>query len=91
MATVFHSRVEEVAVATSSTVAGVLGAALAHEMGHLLLGRGAHSRGGIMRCPWDTEELRSMHRGQLVFDAAQALSIGKSIAARRPGLRAAAR
>lgn len=82
VATVFYSRVEEVTAATNSLTGEVLGTALAHELGHLLLGKGAHSRGGLMRCPWDTEELLALHRGQLLFDSAQSSSIVESIEAR---------
>ncbi len=82
VATVFYHRVEDLKAATGSTPAQVLGTALAHELGHLLLGKGAHSRAGIMRCPWDTQELRAIHRGQLVFDRRQSLTIVNSIAAR---------
>ncbi len=47
MATVFFHRVE--AVTKGGPVAPALGNAIAHELGHLLLGRNAHSPTGIMR------------------------------------------
>jgi len=82
VATVFYHRVEELKGATGSATSQVLGAALAHELGHLLLGKGAHSRAGIMRCPWDTGELRAIHQGRLVFDRVQSVLIVNGIAAR---------
>ncbi len=82
VATVFYHRMEELNAATHDTTAVVLGAALAHEVGHLLLGKGAHSPMGIMRCPWDSEELRAIRRGQLTFDQRQAESIVRAIGTR---------
>lgn len=71
VANVFYHRVLELEKATLSPAARVLGAVLAHELGHLLLGRGSHSAVGIMRCPWDTAELRELEKGTLVFDRQQ--------------------
>lgn len=90
VANVFYHRVEliaatqnvELIAATQRNAAEVLGAALAHELGHLLLGHGAHSRMGIMRSSWDAGELRSLRRGQLTFDQQQAESIARAIGAR---------
>ena len=82
VATVFFHRVEELNAATQSNATEVLGAALAHELGHLLLGKGAHSAMGIMRCPWGSGELRSLRRGQLIFDRRQGESIARAIGTR---------
>lgn len=71
VANVFYHRIGELEKATLSPTAKVLGAVLAHELGHLLLGRGSHSAVGIMRCPWDTAELRELDKGTLVFDRQQ--------------------
>ena len=42
---------------SSSTL---LGRAIAHEIGHLLLGSGEHSRMGLMRALWSHDELRGL-------------------------------
>jgi hypothetical protein len=50
-----------------SDFAIVLGCIMSHEIGHLLLGPGAHSAGGIMRGRWDFEQLRLAMMGMLTF------------------------
>lgn len=83
VANVFYHRIGELEEITDSSTARILGAVLAHEMGHLLMGRGAHSAMGIMRCPWDTAELRDLARGTLVFDRQQRISIADGVRQRR--------
>lgn len=70
IANVFYHHVQRLAdeYAERGYHAGVvLGYVLAHEVGHLLLGNGEHSKGGIMRIPWKEAELFSAHTGQLNF------------------------
>jgi hypothetical protein len=57
MATVFHDQVEAVARRTGVARSELLGRALAHEVGHLLLGVRGHSRSGLMRAVWTDDEL----------------------------------
>jgi hypothetical protein len=57
MATVFHDQVERVARRTGVARNELLGRALAHEVGHLLLGVRGHSRTGLMRAVWTDDEL----------------------------------
>jgi hypothetical protein len=57
MVTVFHDQVEAVARRTGVARSELLGRALAHEVGHLLLGVRGHSRTGLMRAVWTDEEL----------------------------------
>lgn len=45
----------------------VLGDAMAHELGHLLLGAGSHAPSGIMKDEWHSEELKQAAQGTLVF------------------------
>jgi hypothetical protein len=49
----------------------VLGHVFAHEIGHLLLGPGAHSPSGLMRPRWQERDLVSAARGVLLFSAKQ--------------------
>jgi hypothetical protein len=55
-------------------VARLLGFAIAHEMGHLLLPAG-HSPSGIMRPDWNGDDLRHIASGSLQFTPAQANAI----------------
>jgi hypothetical protein len=52
----------------------VLGHAMAHELGHLLLPHG-HSATGLMRADWNAEDFRAAVRGELNFTAEQAAII----------------
>ena len=57
LATVFADRVTALAVAGGVDRREVLGRAMAHEVGHLLLGTRDHDRDGLMRGQWTTVEL----------------------------------
>jgi hypothetical protein len=50
----------------------MLSCAIAHEVGHLLLGPSSHSAGGIMRGEWGPKELRLALMGRLLFASQQA-------------------
>ncbi len=69
---VFYPMVEDGARNLDADPAHLLGAVMAHEIGHLLLGSQAHSRAGIM-CPhFRQENIRMATRGELLFTAEQA-------------------
>lgn len=67
MATVFHDQVQAVARRTGVARSELLGRALAHEVGHLLLGVRGHSRSGIMRAVWTDDELTRDRADDWVF------------------------
>jgi hypothetical protein len=50
----------------------LLGYAMAHELGHLLLGTNSHSPTGLMRADWRTKDLTGMAQGGLGFSEEQA-------------------
>jgi len=61
---------------SSGVPAGILlGHAMAHELGHLLLQSMEHSRTGIMRSRWGKEELLRAESGRLLFTAEQATAM----------------
>jgi hypothetical protein len=61
-----------VRLATSDKeVPTILGCAIAHEVGHLLLGRNSHSGGGIMHGEWGPKEFRLALMGGLLFTSQQ--------------------
>jgi hypothetical protein len=73
MATVFHDRVEAVAHRTGVNCGELLGRALAHEVGHLLLREMGHRPSGIMRAVWTDAELMSNRREDWVFAVSRTL------------------
>src|SRR5512134_3831467 len=58
LATVFVDRVELIAGLSETDAALLLGRAIAHEIGHLLLGTNAHSVSGLMRAQWTAADIR---------------------------------
>ena len=58
LATVFVDRVELIAELSEIGAAVLLGRAIAHELGHLLLGTNAHSVRGLMRAQWTPADIR---------------------------------
>jgi hypothetical protein len=81
MAYVFYNRVERIARAYLNTGCRrgnhdldnviVLGHAMAHEIGHLLLPYG-HSPAGLMRADWSAQDMRLAVHGRLNFTSEQA-------------------
>jgi hypothetical protein len=74
---VFFPRVESVARFHDRQLGTLLGAAVAHEVGHLLLPTGAHSSLGIMRADLEVRSLRST--GLTRFTPSQAEEIVKTL------------
>jgi hypothetical protein len=68
---VFYEPVLRLVNAREREVAQVLGYAMAHEIGHLLLPAPAHSSTGIMHEGWDTDDVRRIVSGALTFTPAQ--------------------
>ena len=64
-ATIFFDRVREraadtVLIETGANLGTVMGHAIAHEIGHLLLGTNSHSGSGLMSAVWTASELRCL-------------------------------
>jgi hypothetical protein len=57
LATVFPDRIRALARAAGADESEVLGRAMAHEIGHLILGTRDHARVGLMRGQWTSIEL----------------------------------
>lgn len=82
-ANIYFDRVDHLARGGDASRATILGHAMAHEIGHLLVGTAEHSSRGIMRAKWEREDLRDAARRSLLFDSEQAASIRREVAARR--------
>jgi hypothetical protein len=50
----------------------VLGCAIAHEIGHLLLGSNSHSISGVMCAHWERKHIRQALMGAMLFSPAEA-------------------
>jgi hypothetical protein len=72
LATVFADRVATFAERADMERGTLVGYAIAHELGHLLLGTAAHTRGGLMRAVWTVPEMRRRLPVDWRFSAKQA-------------------
>lgn len=63
-------------------VSDLLGSAIAHEIGHVLLGPNSHSVSGLMRPRWDTKQLQSAAQHALLFVPERAATIRAEVMAR---------
>lgn len=71
VATVYFDRVQAVAGRAGIAAEDLLGRAMAHEIGHLLLREAGHGRDGLMRATWTDDELAGNRRGDWSFSAAE--------------------
>lgn len=89
-ANLFMNRVTEQAATGELSASRMLGHAIAHEIGHLLLGDNSHSPGGIMAAPWTKHDLSQMGKGALLFTHQEVTRIQQEVRQRsRSVLRAA--
>jgi hypothetical protein len=72
--------VHVVALQAQADPSTVLGRAIAHELGHLLIGTPGHSRHGLMRALWSQGELRGNRAGDWRFSADEAELMRRTIA-----------
>ena len=77
--TLYWTSIEELARTNKLSPSLLLGAVMAHEIGHVLLGSGLHSLSGIMRERWGTSEYHSISLGQLQFTPEEAARMRASI------------
>jgi hypothetical protein len=81
----FKDRVLQIAHKRHHDVAQVLGYAIAHEMGHVLLPRPAHTAAGIMRAEWNGDDLRHIASDGLRFTPTQATQMRSKLATTSSG------
>ena len=78
-ASIFFHRVEKSARAGRASPSSILGHAVAHELGHLLLGSNSHSPAGLMRAEWSRDDLRRATLELLGFTPEQARLIREEV------------
>jgi hypothetical protein len=84
LATVYVDQVDAMARRSNTDRVAILSRAIAHEIGHLLLGTTEHTRSGLMRGIWTAEELRRNQGEDWQFSPFQRTLIRARIAAGTP-------
>ncbi len=79
---IFYRAVTEAANQMEADVSELLGAALAHEIGHVLLGR-SHSLQGVMSPRFTLQHVGQLRRGELRFSKPEAQHLAEELARRR--------
>ncbi len=69
LATIYIDRVDWLAGEARAPRAALLGRAIAHELGHLVLGSNAHSGNGLMRAVWTAAEVARDRSSDWMFSA----------------------
>ena len=86
----FYDRVQRVAEERRLGHA-LLGAVLAHEIGHLLLGSNSHTVSGIMSAHWNGEELRRISEATMFFAPSQSRVLRDRVGSRQADVPAVTR
>ena len=76
---VYVDRVSTIADGRKYRQPVVLGAIVAHELGHLLLGIGSHSKAGLMSLPWGPKALTAADQGTLSFSKKETSQLEKAV------------
>ena len=87
---VFVHRVEELSKWSGCSLPILVGCAMAHEIGHLLLGNQSHGKWGLMKASWKSNELRRAATGALGFTTKEADRIRTQVERRLGSSRPAA-
>jgi len=83
LATIYIDRVEWLARVAGADSRALLGRAIAHELGHLLLATTSHGPAGLMRAFWSQEEVRRSHVRDWTFAPIELATIRRRAEARR--------
>ncbi|HSB17984.1 MAG TPA: hypothetical protein VLE22_26270 [Bryobacteraceae bacterium] len=86
LANVFPDHAADLATNSGLDRGVMLGHLIAHELGHLLLGIGSHSTGGMMAAPWGRRELSWAMKGCLTFSRPEAEKIRSRLLLRSAGM-----
>jgi hypothetical protein len=77
---VYYERVSALRAEEAIAPAEILGCVIAHEIGHIELGAGSHSKSGLMRAHWDSKSLSDAAKGQLLFSPSQVIAMQTTLA-----------
>ena len=83
-ADLFYAPIQQLQEETHTSPSVILGHAMAHELGHLLLGTNSHSPSGLMRAHWTREDLTKASKGNLRFSLEQSLRIMNRLTPQEP-------
>lgn len=89
LATVYSDRVEWLAHEAGADVGTLLGRAIAHELGHLLLATASHGPVGLMRALWSRDEVRRGQPRDWSFAPSELAAIRRRVETRPRGARLA--
>jgi hypothetical protein len=84
-AMIFFNRIERVSASADIDPATMLGHAMAHEIGHVLLGSTEHSPSGIMKARWGLSDYQNAAKGCIRFTPSQCEVIREHILVRLRG------
>ena len=82
LATIYVNRVATLAGRCGVDVQTLLARAVAHEIGHLLLGTSAHASSGLMRAAWSQASLRRGRAEDWTFTVRDAHSMRETVRTR---------
>ena len=89
LATIYIDRIEWLAHRAAADSRALLGRAIAHELGHLLLATTTHGPVGLMRAHWSQEEVRRGHAHDWNFAPTELASMRRRAEARERDVRLA--
>lgn len=81
LATIYVDRVTRLARDWGVDEPTLMGRAIAHELGHLLLGTSAHSNHGLMRAQWSSADIRRNSLADWVFTRPEAVAMRRRLGA----------
>jgi hypothetical protein len=79
---IFYDRVETLSLSVNAPLYVVLGHAIAHEIGHVLLCSSDHTSGGLMHARWNQSSWKLASAGVLGFTEAEARQLRRAAALR---------
>lgn len=79
---IFYDRVKDLSLKKHLALERLLGAVIAHELGHLLLGENAHANTGLMHACWTHRELLEIECARIIFSDTESKRIQSGVIAR---------